>query len=112
MANTAYDLAVDLMEAFERRDLERARKLQHALVPVNKALTIDFGIAGLKFLLDQIGFYGGPYANTPSPPGSRRPAETHRNPFDGREGGSEPYMRAWGATLLVASTSHSSQLSE
>ncbi len=64
VANTAYDLAVELMEAFERGDLERSRKLQHALVPVNKALTIDFGIAGLKFLLDQIGFYGGP-ARTP-----------------------------------------------
>ena len=60
VANIAYDLAIDLMESFERGDLERARKLQHALVPVHQALAIDFGIAGLKFLLDQIGFYGGP----------------------------------------------------
>lgn len=60
VANTAYDLAIDLLEAFESGDLERARRLQHALVPINKAVTVDFGIAGLKFLLDQTGFYGGP----------------------------------------------------
>ena len=60
VANIAYDLAVHLVDAFEAGDLERATKLQHALVPINKAVTVDFGIAGLKFLLDQAGFYGGP----------------------------------------------------
>ena len=60
VANIAYDLAVDLMEAFERGDLERARQLQHELVPINNAVTINFGVAGLKFLLNQTGFYGGP----------------------------------------------------
>ena len=68
VANVAYDLAIDLLEAVERGELERARKLQHALVPVHQALAIDFGIAGLKSLLDQIGFYGGPPRTPLRPP--------------------------------------------
>jgi 4-hydroxy-2-oxoglutarate aldolase len=60
VANVAYDLSIDLLEAFEHGDLARARKLQHRLVPINKAVTTDYGIAGLKSLLDQLGFYGGP----------------------------------------------------
>jgi 4-hydroxy-2-oxoglutarate aldolase len=60
VANVVQDLCVDVVEAFQRGDLARARTLQHHLSPLNKAVTSDYGIAGLKSLLDQIGFYGGP----------------------------------------------------
>jgi 4-hydroxy-2-oxoglutarate aldolase len=60
VANVAYDRCVELVEAFQRGDLARARTLQQHLAPINKAVTADYGIAGLKALLDQLGFYGGP----------------------------------------------------
>lgn len=59
VANVAYDLSVDLLLAFQRGDLARARTLQHHLASINKAVTADYGVAGLKSLLDQLGFYGG-----------------------------------------------------
>ena len=60
VANVGHDLCVALLEAFQHGDLARARALQHHLAPINKAITTDYGIAGLKALLDQLGFYGGP----------------------------------------------------
>ena len=59
VANVAYDLCVDLLEAFQRGDLARARTLQHHLAPIDKAITTDYGVGGLKSLLDQLGFCGG-----------------------------------------------------
>jgi 4-hydroxy-2-oxoglutarate aldolase len=59
-ANVAFDLCVDLKEAFEKGDLARARQLQSRLVPINHAVTVEYGIAGQKALLDRLGFYGGP----------------------------------------------------
>jgi 4-hydroxy-2-oxoglutarate aldolase len=60
VANVAYDLCVDLYEAFQKGDIERARQLQSPLVPINTAATAQFGIGGVKALLDRLGFYGGP----------------------------------------------------
>jgi 4-hydroxy-2-oxoglutarate aldolase len=60
VANVAYDLCVDLLEAFTRGDLARARQIQHRLVPINRAVTTEYGIAGLKYILEQQGLYGGP----------------------------------------------------
>lgn len=59
VANVAHDLCVDIVEAFQHGDLARARTLQYHLAPLNKAVTAEYGIAGLKSLLDRIGFYGG-----------------------------------------------------
>ena len=59
VANVASELCVALLEAFQHGDLARARKLQQHLAPINQAITADYGIAGLKSLLDQLGFYGG-----------------------------------------------------
>ena len=69
-ANVAYDLCVDLQEAFERGDLAEARRLQARLVPLNQAVTMDYGIGGLKALLDRIGYYGGPPRSPLQPPGT------------------------------------------
>ena len=59
-ANVAYDLSVDCYEACLKGDLERARELQGRLVPINQAVTAQYGIGSLKALLDRLGFYGGP----------------------------------------------------
>lgn len=69
-ADVAYDLCVDLLEAFEHGDLAEARRLQARLVPINQAVTTDYGIGGLKALLDRIGYYGGPPRSPLRPPGA------------------------------------------
>ena len=74
VANVAYDLCVELVAAFEAGDLARALRLQNLLVPINRTVTTDYGIAGLKSLLDRIGFYGGP----PRRPLRRPSAETQQ----------------------------------
>ena len=56
VANVAYDLSVDLLLAFQRGDLARARTLQHHLASINKAVTADYGVAGLKSLLESTRF--------------------------------------------------------
>ena len=40
--------------------MEEARRLQLRLVPLNKMLVTDYGIAGIKLAQDLRGYYGGP----------------------------------------------------
>ena len=39
---------------------EEARQLQFKMIPPNNAVTVRFGIPGLKLALDWLGYYGGP----------------------------------------------------
>ena len=39
---------------------KEALELQHSLLAANKAVTAQFGVPGLKHIMDQLGFYGGP----------------------------------------------------
>lgn len=39
---------------------EDCLKLQHQLIAPNNAVTANFGVAGLKFVCDNVGLYGGP----------------------------------------------------
>jgi 4-hydroxy-2-oxoglutarate aldolase len=39
--------------------LDQARDLQLKMLPVNKAVTATFGIAGLKVAMDMLGYVGG-----------------------------------------------------
>ncbi len=48
-----------LYNLIQEGKIEEAKKIQLALNPVNKAITQTFGIAGTKFALDLLGFYGG-----------------------------------------------------
>jgi 4-hydroxy-2-oxoglutarate aldolase len=50
----------ELMAAFQRGDLTRAREVQAKLVEPNEILTVRFGVPGVKAALDLVGFYGGP----------------------------------------------------
>ncbi|MBN1273155.1 MAG: dihydrodipicolinate synthase family protein [Candidatus Aminicenantes bacterium] len=51
---------VELYRLAQEKRFEEARVLQHRLIPLNKAVTQTFGIPGLKYALDVLGFYGGP----------------------------------------------------
>lgn len=67
-ANLAPDQCVDMLEALEAGDHDRARGLQLGLLDLNAAVTTGYGVAGLKYGLECLGYYGGPCRN-PLPAG-------------------------------------------
>lgn len=60
MADAAPELCAEIFRLFKAGKKEEARKLQLDLIPLNKALTEVYGIAGLKHAQDLQGYYGGP----------------------------------------------------
>ena len=52
-------LCVEIYGAARAGDYERARESQRRLAPVARAVTVRFGIGGLKYALDLLGFEGG-----------------------------------------------------
>src|SRR5947199_6087585 len=52
-------LCVEIYEAFVGGDHARAQESQRRLAPVARALTVRFGVGGLKFALDLAGYNGG-----------------------------------------------------
>ena len=64
VANAAPALCLELFDLFKRGRLEDARRVQEALVPLNRAVVPAYGIAGLKYALDLLGYFGG----SPRPP--------------------------------------------
>lgn len=50
---------VKLYNMFLEKKLDDAHKLQLELTPLNKAIIQTFGIPGLKYTLDRLGYYGG-----------------------------------------------------
>ena len=59
VANVVPDYCAGIQENFEKGDLEKARKMQLALLPLNAAVTSRFGIGGMKAAMDMVGFKGG-----------------------------------------------------
>jgi 4-hydroxy-2-oxoglutarate aldolase len=64
LANVFPELCVEIYEAARMGDDARARALAQKLVVPAKVLGPQFGIPGLKYALDKLGYYGGP----PRPP--------------------------------------------
>jgi 4-hydroxy-2-oxoglutarate aldolase len=60
VANVAPELCTGIFQAWKAGDTQRARQLQLELVPLNKTLVTDYGIAGIKHAQDLRGYYGGP----------------------------------------------------
>lgn len=60
VANAAPEMSAGILGLFKAGKREDARKLQLELIPLNKALTETYGIAGLKYAQDLGGYYGGP----------------------------------------------------
>ena len=59
LADVVPGLCVKLYKLFLEGRIEEARQLQLELAPLNNAVTKDYGIAGLKYALDLIGYFGG-----------------------------------------------------
>jgi 4-hydroxy-2-oxoglutarate aldolase len=59
VANVVPGLACALLNAWEANDQDAARRIQKRLTPLARAVTVEYGIAGLKEALDLIGLYGG-----------------------------------------------------
>ncbi len=60
MASAAPAQCVKLYNLFLERQMNEAAELQLDLIHLNKAIIDTFGIPGLKYALDLLGFYGGP----------------------------------------------------
>jgi 4-hydroxy-2-oxoglutarate aldolase len=59
LANIAATDMAELMDAFEKKDLNRARDIQLRLISVNTTVTSLTGVAGLKVAMEFLGYYGG-----------------------------------------------------
>lgn len=59
LANVAPRECVQIQKLLTEGQLEQARDLQLRMLPVNRAVTATFGIAGLKVALDMVGYFGG-----------------------------------------------------
>ena len=60
LANIAPRALAALMQSFAKGDMDQARTIQQRLVRPNTAVTARFGVAGLKYALTLMGYYGGP----------------------------------------------------
>lgn len=59
LANIAPGECTDIMEFFRTGNSAEALKLQARMIPVNKAVTGKYGVAGLKAAMDMLGYFGG-----------------------------------------------------
>lgn len=59
LANIAPDQCIAIQNHIEKGDLKEALEIQNRMVPVNKAVTAKFGVAGLKAAMDMLGYFGG-----------------------------------------------------
>jgi 4-hydroxy-2-oxoglutarate aldolase len=60
VANAVPIHCVKLYKLFFEKKFEEALKIQFDIIPLNKAIIQTFGIPGLKYGLDLLGYYGGP----------------------------------------------------
>ncbi|HEY46010.1 MAG: hypothetical protein AMJ88_09880 [Anaerolineae bacterium SM23_ 63] len=60
LANIAGQELADILAHFHVGELDIARAIQLRLVEVNTAVTVRYGIPGLKAAMDMLGYYGGP----------------------------------------------------
>jgi len=59
LANIAPNECVKIQNLVEEGKHKEALKMQQKLLPVNKAITAKYGVAGLKAALDMLGYFGG-----------------------------------------------------
>lgn len=60
LANIAGQELADILAHFRAGELDIARTIQLRLTEANSAVTVQYGIAGLKAAMDMLGYYGGP----------------------------------------------------
>jgi len=59
VANATPDECVKIQNLFEKKKMKEARSLQSRLTPFANAVTIKYGIGGLKMAMDLAGYFGG-----------------------------------------------------
>ena len=59
LANVAPDECVKIFDLVKANDIDAARELQLKMIPVNQAVTVVYGVPGLKAALDMLGYFGG-----------------------------------------------------
>ena len=59
MANVAPQTCVKIHASVKQGDLEKARRLQLKMLPVNNAVTLTYGISGMKAAMDMLDYFGG-----------------------------------------------------
>ncbi len=59
LANIAPNECVQIQRLIENGKLNEALQLQQRMIPVNKAVTAKYGVAGLKAAMDMLGYFGG-----------------------------------------------------
>jgi 4-hydroxy-2-oxoglutarate aldolase len=59
LANIAPDECIQIYNLMREKNFERALEIQNRMIPVNKAVTAKFGVAGLKAAMDMMGYFGG-----------------------------------------------------
>lgn len=59
LANIAPSECIRIQELVEEGKLDEAFSLQQRMIPVNKAVTSQYGVAGLKAAMDMLGYFGG-----------------------------------------------------
>jgi 4-hydroxy-2-oxoglutarate aldolase len=59
LANIAPDQCLQIYSYCREKNFEKALEIQNRMIPVNKAVTAKFGVAGLKVAMDLTGYFGG-----------------------------------------------------
>jgi 4-hydroxy-2-oxoglutarate aldolase len=59
LADIAPDQCLDIYYFFNEKKFDEALEIQNRMIPVNRAVTSKFGVAGLKAAMDLLGYYGG-----------------------------------------------------
>ena len=78
LANILPDECVHLMELYQAGRLDDARALAVRLMPVNAAVTAQYGVGGLKVAMEFMGLYGGEPRSPLRRPGPEAQADIKR----------------------------------
>jgi 4-hydroxy-2-oxoglutarate aldolase len=60
LTNVAPQESLEIYRLYREKRWDEALDLQRRMMPVNAAVTVNLGIAGLKAAMDWLGYYGGP----------------------------------------------------
>lgn len=60
LATCCPDKCIEIFNLYNEGKLTEAKELQMRMIPVNNAVTGTFGIPGLKYVMDTLGYIGGP----------------------------------------------------
>lgn len=59
LANCAPEQCIEIQRLYDRGEHHQAQELQSKMIPVNKAITESYGVAGLKYASALMGYEGG-----------------------------------------------------